>query len=91
LLFSPRETKRLATSDLLGQSGLSGIYGGISFSVPALASAVSAVHLVYDEASKYSRSMEMMRRDPSATVQERTGKAGGMWATPGADAGHACA
>jgi hypothetical protein len=73
LSLVPHQIERMAMSDLLQRAGLSGNYGGISFEVPASASALDAVHLMYDEGGKFSASLEMFHRDPSATIHERTG------------------
>ena len=79
LSLGPRQTQRMATSDLLQQAGLSGSYGGISLAVPTAASAVSAFHLMYDDTGKSSLSLEMFSRDPAATLQERTWAGNRQW------------
>jgi hypothetical protein len=79
LVLAPRQTMRMATSELLQKAGLSGTYGGISFEVPALASAVDGVHFMYNEAAKFSASLEMSRRDPNSTLLERAGKNAKQW------------
>ncbi len=79
LVLAPRQTLRMATSDLLRQAGLGGSYGGISFAVPASASAVDGVHFMYNESAKFSASLEMFRRDPNSTLLERAGKDAKQW------------
>jgi hypothetical protein len=79
LSLSPHQIERMAMGDLLQKTGLRGNYGGISFEVPASASALDAVHLMYDEGGKFSASLEMFHRDPNATVRERTGSDQEPW------------
>ena len=80
LSLGPYQTQRMATSDLLQQAGLSGGYGGISFAVAASAPAVDAVHFMFDEATKFSLSLDLSSRDPNATVRDRTGSLVTQWA-----------
>ncbi len=79
LSLGPHQTRRMATSDLLQEGGLSGSYGGISFAVTASADAVDAVHFMFDEATKFSLSLDLSSRDPNATVRDRTGSLGTLW------------
>jgi hypothetical protein len=59
-------------SDLLQKAALSGIYGGISLQLPP--AAVGAIHFMYDEAGKFSASLEMFNHDPNAMLREPPGK-----------------
>ena len=79
LTFGPHQIERIAVSDLVKKAGLSGSYGGIGLEVPNSASALDAVHLMYDQTGKFSASLEMFSRDPSATVRERTGRDQKQW------------
>jgi hypothetical protein len=79
LSFGPHQTERMEMSALLQKAGLSGSFGGISFEVPAAAAAIDGAHLMYDEAGKFSTSLEMFSRDPRATVRERTGSEQKQW------------
>jgi hypothetical protein len=79
LSFQPHQTRRMDTSDLLRKSGLRGSYGGIRFEVPASAPALDGVHLMYDDVGKFSMHLEMLNRDPTATLQQRTGSDMGPW------------
>ena len=79
--FGPHQIERMAVSDLVKRAGLRGSYGGIALEVPNSASALDAVHLMYDEAGKFSASLEMFSRDPNATVRERTGRDERQWTT----------
>lgn len=81
LTLGPRQTARVLVNELLQQSGLSGSFGSISISFPSSSSAVDAVHFLYDESGKFSAPLEMVRRDPLATVRERTGTDAGEWTT----------
>jgi hypothetical protein len=66
-------------SELLHESGLSGSYGGLKFDVPAFAPALSAVHLVSDEAAGFGATLKMFAHDPATTVQERMGPNAKQW------------
>lgn len=79
LTLGPHQTQRMATSDLVQKAGLTGNYGGISFAAASSVSAVDAFHFVYDETSKYSASLELFRRDPNATLAERSGRDAKHW------------
>ena len=79
LSLGPHQLERMAMNDLLQKADLKGSYGGISFEVPASASALDGVHLVYDEGGKFSASLEMFHRDPNATVRDRTGSDQEPW------------
>jgi hypothetical protein len=80
LSLGPHQIVRLAISALLQKAGLSGNYGGISLDeASASISALDAVHLMYDEAGKFSASLEMFRRDPNATVHQRSGSDQNEW------------
>lgn len=79
LEFGPRQTQRMATSDLLRKSGLGGSYGGFSFQVSSSTSAMDAVHFSYDETSKFSALMEIFSRDPNATLSARAGPNAKLW------------
>jgi len=78
-MLAQHQTLRMAMGDLLRKAGLSGSYGGVSFEVPASASAVDGLHFMYNEAAKFSASLEMFRRDPNATLRERAGKDAKQW------------
>jgi hypothetical protein len=73
LSLDARQTTRVMMNDLLQRSGLGGSFGGISISFPASPSAIDAAHFVYDESGKFSAPLELFRRDPLATVRDRTG------------------
>ena len=79
LVLAPRQTLRMATSDLLQKASLGGTYGGVSFQVSSSASAVDGVHFIYSEEAKFSASLEMVRRDPSLTLRQRAGKDAKQW------------
>jgi hypothetical protein len=79
LVLDPRQTQRMATSDLVQRSGLTGNYGGISISLPSSASAVDAVHFMYDEVSKFSASLELFTHDPGATLHQRADNDAKYW------------
>jgi hypothetical protein len=79
LSLGPHQTWRTATSDLVREAGLSGSYGGIEFDVPALAAALNSVHFMYDEAGKFSASLDVFKRDPNATMRERAGSNQKQW------------
>ena len=71
--LGPHQIERMATMDLVQKAGLSGNYGGISFVVPAAASAIDGVHFMYDQGGKFTAALEMFPRNPSSTVLQRTG------------------
>ena len=77
--LGPRQTLRMSTSDLLKKAGLSGSYGGISFVTDGPVASIDAAHFMYDEASKFSSSQELMRRDPSATLRQYAGPEARHW------------
>ncbi|MGA2694697.1 MAG: hypothetical protein ABSE92_01465 [Terriglobales bacterium] len=81
LTLGGHQTQRLDVSELLHESGLSGSYGGLKFDVPAFAPALSAVHLVSDEAAGFGATLKMFAHDPATTVQERMGPNAKQWTT----------
>ena len=81
LSFAPHQTQRFSVGDLLLAAGLKGNYGGIRLEAPGEASALTALHFMYDETSQFSTTLEMLNRDPNATARQRTGKESNEWTT----------
>jgi hypothetical protein len=79
LTLGSRQTERMAMSDILQKSTLSGNYGGISFESSNSIDVIEAVHFAYDESGKSSILFEIFRRDPNATLVGRASPDAKQW------------
>ena len=73
------QSKRLVIGELVRSAGLSGNYGGIKFSVPHAATAVSSLHFLYDPTVGFSALLKMFDRDPAASLDSRVWAGNHQW------------
>lgn len=79
--FGPRQTLRLSIRQLLSDSGLGGVYGGIKIDVPNGAGSLDTVHILYDETAGFSATMKMFDFNPKVELKERDFSGTGVWTT----------
>jgi hypothetical protein len=66
-------------NDLVRAAGMTGNYGGITFASISSAAALDGVHFLYDEIAGFSALMNMIDRDPTAKLEERTWAGNKQW------------
>jgi len=76
--LAAHETQRMNVADLVRNAGLSGTYGGFSLASASVGS-LDGAHFLYDETAGFSALMNMIGRDPSAKLEERTWAGNKQW------------
>jgi hypothetical protein len=77
--LAAHETQRMNVNDLVRAAGMTGNYGGITFASISSAAALDGVHFLYDEIAGFSALMNMIDRDPTAKLEERTWAGNKQW------------
>jgi hypothetical protein len=73
------QSRRFVLRNLVVSSGLSGTYGGLTFSAPHSARVVDTVHFLYEPVVGFSALMKMFDRDPQARLEERIWAGNHQW------------